>query len=309
MSRLRAESGFTLIEVLVAMALSGIVFGATLTALEVFQRSNATDILRNEASDNARNAIDRLSRQLRNVAAPSTGYFGALEEAEPYSIAFQTIDNSKPAGESANATNAMRVRYCLDDSKPAAEVVWFQVKRWRTETASPAHAPSGTACPDLSAGDWESTQQLAGYVTNRNGGQNRPLFTYGPGSSLSVSQITTVEPHIYIDVRPGQEPGETQQTTAIQLRNANRQPVASFTATEINGHVLLDASSSEDPDGLALTYRWFEDGKELTTSSQKYETPEKLLEGSVHVYKLEVTDPGGLINTAEHEVKIKKVGE
>jgi hypothetical protein len=142
------------------------------------------------------------------------------------------------------------------------------------------------------------------YATNRIGGQERPLFTYGPTSGGGIAQITTVEPHIYIDVRPGKKPGETLQATTIQMRNSNRQPVASFTATEVNGHVVLDASASEDPDGLALTYRWYEDEKEISSTSQKYETA-KLASGSTHVYKLEVTDPGGLKNTVEHEVKIK----
>ncbi len=307
MRRLRDDAGFTLVEVLVVMLLSGVVFGATLNALDSFQRASSTDTLRNEASDNARNTIDRLARQLRNVAAPSVGYVGALEEAEPYSITFQTIDPKSPPKESSNSTNAMRARYCLDSSTPKNEAIWLQLRRWTSATANPEKAPSKTSCPDLSAGDWDSSQRVVTYVTNRNGGQERALFTYGP-SSAEIAQITTVEPHIYIDVRPGQKPGETQQSTAIQLRNANRQPVALFTATEVNGHIVLDASASEDPDGLALAYRWYEDGKEISTTSQKYETA-KLVEGSTHVYKLEVTDPGGLKSTAEHEVKIKKAGE
>src|SRR4051794_5114206 len=300
MRRARSEAGFTPVEVLLAALLSGVVFMATMDALGAFQRANATDVLRNEASDNARNTTDRLARQLRNVAAPSAGYLGALEEAEPYSITFQTIDTQSPPKGSANATNAMRARYCLNDSTPSKEVVWMQLKRWTSATPSPEKAPAKTACPDTNKGDWESSQQMASYVTNRNGGQARPLFTYGPSGASGLSQITTVETQIYIDVLPGQRPGETQQTTTIELRNANRQPAAAFSATEINGHVVLDASSSEDPDGLALTYRWFENGKELTTTSQKYETA-KLPEGTTRIYKLEVTDPGGLANTVEHE--------
>jgi prepilin-type N-terminal cleavage/methylation domain-containing protein len=308
MSRLRSERGFTLVEVLVVILMSGILFGATLNALDAFQRANVTDTLRNEASDNARNAIDRLARQLRNVAAPSPKYLGALEEAEPYSITFETIDTQAPPKGSLNTVNAMRVRYCLDSSNVSDEVIWLQIKRWwKTEKPSPEKAPLNTACPDLAGGDWESSQQLVSHVTNRKAELNRALFTYGPTSAV-LAQITTVEPKIYIDVRPGQNPGETQQATTIQLRNANRQPVAAFTATEINRAVRLDASASEDPDGLALTYRWFEDGKELPTTAQKYETA-PLEPKSVHVYKLEVTNPGGLTNTVEHEVKIKGVGE
>jgi prepilin-type N-terminal cleavage/methylation domain-containing protein len=298
------ERGFTLIEVLVAMALSALVFGATLTAIETFQRQGQSQSLRNEAQDSARNAIDSLARQLRNVAAPSAGAFGALERAEPYSIAFQTIDAVASPNGSANASNAMRVRYCLNDSNPSNEVLWRQIKRWTTATPSPASAPSGVACPDLVNGDWDSSQQLTGYVTNRNGGQARPLFSYGPSGATEVGAITSVEPTIYINVRPGQGGSDSQQTSAISLRNANREPIASFVAAEVNGHIKLNASESADPDGLALTYKWLEGSIVLPTSSQQYET-EKFASKTVHTFTLEVTDPGGLSNSISHTVTIK----
>src|SRR5579872_4859089 len=59
MMRARDEDGFTLVELLVAMAITAIVFGATLTVLDVFQSNNRFDQLRNENQDNARTAIDR----------------------------------------------------------------------------------------------------------------------------------------------------------------------------------------------------------------------------------------------------------
>lgn len=298
------ERGFTLIEVLVAMVLSAVIFGATLTAVEAFQRQSNTDILRNEAQDNARSAIDSLTRQLRNVVAPTTGSFGALEQAEPYSVAFQTIDPGELPSGSKNASNAMRVRYCLDDSKPSNEILWRQVRRWTTATPSPASAPAVATCPDLTSGNWDSSQQLVHYMTNRNGGQTRALFTYGQSGTPEVATIIVVEPHIYIEVNPGHAPPETQQTSSISLRNANRQPVASFVATEVRGHVMLNASESTDPDGLALTYKWLEGATVLPTSSQQYETKE-FGSGTSHVFTLEVTDPGGLANSTSHTVTIK----
>jgi prepilin-type N-terminal cleavage/methylation domain-containing protein len=95
MSRARANHGFTLIELLVTMTLTVIVFGATLSVLDVFQNDNRYELLRNEVQDNARTAIDRLARELRNVAAPTTLEAGALEQAKRYSLTFQTI-NSTP---------------------------------------------------------------------------------------------------------------------------------------------------------------------------------------------------------------------
>jgi prepilin-type N-terminal cleavage/methylation domain-containing protein len=306
--RLMAERGFTLVEVLVSMLLGVIIFGATLGALEVFQSNNRTDLLRNEAQDSARTAVDNLARDLRNVAAPKREVElpGALEKAEAYAFTFQTVDSNPLPQGSKNATNVMRVRYCLDDTTTTNEVIWRQVRRW--ETAKPPEAPSSTACPDQT-GDFDSSTKLVEHVTNRVGGQNRPLFVYGPKGCCDISQINSVEPTIYLDVNPLHRPGESQLTSLISLRNFNSKPIAAFTATESNGHIVLNASESYDPDGLALSYTWSEGNTEgetvLPSTAQEYETPEKLVEKSTHTYWLKVTDPGGLEASTPQKVTLK----
>jgi prepilin-type N-terminal cleavage/methylation domain-containing protein len=298
---MRSEHGFTLIEMLVAIAMSAVVFGATLTVLDVFQKNNRVDQLRNETQDLARTAIDRLARDLRNAAAPNSGVPGALEVAEPYALTFDTVDSTKITAENAN--NDMRVRYCLNDAEPNNEELWLQVKRWgKTEAA----LPSATACPDTTAGDWESSARLVTHISNRLGGQERPLFVYGPSSASTTAQIASVGPTLYMNVNPSGRPGETQLTTSLTLRNANRTPVASFTAVELGStrRVLLNASESIDPDGKALSYRWWDGSTELPSTAQQYET-EPLTLGSEHTYKLTVTDPAGLTTTTEQTVKIK----
>jgi prepilin-type N-terminal cleavage/methylation domain-containing protein len=302
MMHAREEDGFTLIELLVTMALALVVFGATLTVLDVFQGNNRRDQLRNETQDNARNTADSLTRQLRNVVAPTATYFGALEKAEPYSVIFQTVDTSRtpPA---KNPANAMRVRYCLNDSTPTNEILWKQEQRW--EIPEGPKLPTATACPDLVAGDWEKSSQVVQHVTNEIGGQNRPTFVYGPAGASEVAQIVSMETNLYVDLNPGQKPGESQITGGVSLRNANRQPKATFTATPQGAHqVFLNASESSDADGLALTYRWWDNSTELSTTAQQY-TTKQLVEGSKHTFKLTVTNPGGLENTFEKEVTVK----
>jgi prepilin-type N-terminal cleavage/methylation domain-containing protein len=286
MIRVRSEHGFTLIELLVTMTIATIVFGATLSVLDVFQRNNVVDQKRNEVQDNARNAMDQIARQLRNVAAPNAGSPGALLATKNYSMIFDTIDSTSGYAWGANKSQTMMVRYCLNNSNSENEVLWMQVKRW-AEAKGPA-TPSPATCPDLS-GYWESNRQLVQHVTNRIGGEARPMFKY---SAATAPQTASVEVDMFLNLTPGHaHPGETQLTSGIGLRNANRPPIAEFTVTRINKFVRLDGSASYDPDGLALTYKWTVDGATLASTSQVTEVEKSV--GS-HTYELEVTDPGGL---------------
>jgi prepilin-type N-terminal cleavage/methylation domain-containing protein len=309
MTGIRDERGFTLIELLVTMAITTIVFGSTLSVLDVFQSNSRFDQLRNENQDTARSTLDRLSRQLRNIVARTTSEGtvpGALEQAEEYAITFQTIDTTKATSEK----RAMRVRYCLDDSKPENEILWEEVQRW--EKTEPA-LPSSTSCPDRVNGDWNTLTQVVQHVTNQNGGQSRPLFIY---SAKETPEILSVNTDLFININPKQtRPGDSELTSGVSLRNANRRPVAEFTATEEgNRQVRLNASASYDPDGLSLTYKWLDNGEELLTTSQQYVTKAKCKTSkeeagfcinSTQKFKLEVTNPGGLSETTERTVTIK----
>lgn len=293
MSRLQSENGFTLIELLVTMVITTIVFGATLSVLDVFQRDNVVDQKRSEVQDNARNAIDRIARQLRNVAAPSAGSPGALLTTKNYSMIFDTIGTASEYAWGENKSHTMMVRYCLNNSNPENEVLWMQTLRWSTKTGPETPSPSG--CPDL-GGFWESNSQVVQHVTNRIDAEVRPMFKY---SAATAPQTASVEVDMFLNLTPGHapptgaaHPGETQLTTGIGLRNANRPPIVEFTVTRISPKfVRLDASASYDPDGLALTYEWKVDGARLASTAQVTEVEESV--GS-HTYQLEVVDPGGL---------------
>jgi len=293
----KREAGFTLVEVIVTMAITTVVFGATLTALGAFSSKNKADTLRAEEQERARNALDRIARGLRNVTAQSTEYPGALEQAGAYSVTFVTTDPAHVGANGENTTDTMRVRYCLNDSNPENEILYQQGERWTEAQAPPL--PTATACPDTSASDWQETRKIATNIVNRSGDQSRPVFAY---STTSTPQIVTVETNLDLSLNPNRQPTETQLTTAVSLRNANRPPIVSFTATPVNGHVLLNGSESRDPEGLSLTYKWFEDGTQLPSTAQTYETP--LLTKGAHTFKLEVTDPGGLSTSSTQTVTI-----
>lgn len=303
MMRTTREDAFTIVEVLVAMALALVVMGASMSAFDIFQTDQGYARRRNETQDAARTTMDRLARQLRNVIAPNVEEAGALEavEAEGYSLRFETIDTSSEA--ETSATHVMRVRYCLEDSNPEDETLWEQTQQW-TKAETP-EVPTETNCPEQSegkpAGGWTTMRRVVEHVTNRIGTEQRRVFTY---SSSELPQIITVKTDLYLNVDPRNRPGESRLTSAVALRNANRKPVAKFNVTSENGSTRyrLNASESYDPGGLALTYKWWIDGEEQTSTSQIYQTELKEPK-TVYTIKLQVTNPGGLSETYEQEVE------
>src|SRR5947209_19272077 len=160
MTPMSQESGFSLIELLVGITLALIVFGGVLTLLDTFQSDARIRQARNENQDNARSAVDRLSRNLRNVAAPSAGAAGALEKGGPYDVVFQTVASDQTFG-GQNTSNQERVRYCLDASNPSSENLWLQTQTWTTSSA-PA-IPDTSTCPSNA---WPAKYQIASRITN-----------------------------------------------------------------------------------------------------------------------------------------------
>jgi type II secretory pathway pseudopilin PulG len=300
MTRWEDQSGMTLVEMLVTLVISMVVFGAVLAALQVFQTDSRYDQLRNEAQDKARSAIDRMTRELRNVAAPSVGAVsaGALEEASSYNLVFQTVSSSQVFG-GLNASNQMRVRYCLNASTPTKETLWRQTQTWTTSTA-PA-IPSTASCP---SSEWGTQTALVSNVTNKLNGQDRPVLLYGPTTTTELAQIRSVKVDLFINLNPSKKhPGETELSDAIYQRNVLSPPVAHFTLVQSRAKAQLNASTSTDPNGQALSYQWFLDGSAISgATTQQYETAE--LTKVSHTFMLKVTDSAGLSNSTEQTVTI-----
>ena len=310
MSRLRSQRGMTLVEMLVGMTLSLILFGAVVGLLEVFMRSNTVDQNRNEIQDRARSGVNILTRQLRNVAAPSAGQAGALELAGPYDLIFQTVDSSNTWGGS-NASNQIRVRYCLSTIATGAStsnaILYRQTQTW-TAASAPA-MPSTSSCPGTG---WSTTNpgdyQVVDHVTNEINSQNRPVFTYAPIGATGSSQINDVEVDLFLDPNPGKPPGETELKTGIYLRNDFAAPIASFYVTQPNGQIQLDASSSTDPNGQALSYQWAVNGSAVSgATTQQWiagTDSTNFTKGSTYTFTLTVTSTGGLSTSTSQSVTI-----
>lgn len=265
--RTDTERGFTLIELLLVMSLAIVILGATLTSFTNFYRNNKTSQQLNDTAQVARNSMDLAARQLRNLANQDPSQqTTTIARALPFDLVFQTSDPSRKW-----------VRYCLDTTNTGgAGSSASRGQLWEMETAT-ATAPTATmmaSCPGsvatttpAPAGTWVSKRMVADYVTNRMGGVDRAVFTYGcsplapstcPASAADYTRITNIGSQMYIDVNPGKSPAELRVVSSIFLRNQNEAPIADFSSTAGGTRtVILNASASYDPEGRTLAYDWF----------------------------------------------------
>jgi hypothetical protein len=283
-ARLHDERGeMGLIQLLVAMSIFAAVLGATLVTFQSFDALNRRTVDRAASQDSARTSVDRLVRDLRNLASPTINQPQAVDKASDYDLVFQTVDPIGP-NTGANAANIKRTRWCLDMSTPSNEKLYVQDQKW-VSLATPA-MPSTSGCP---GSGWDSTSIMASNLTNVYNGQSRPLFTF---DSSTLTAIREIHVDMYSDIDPAKAPNETHITSGVFLRNQNAAPVASFTyALSGSSAIVLNGSQSYDPEGNALQYSWLDNnvkvGSGVTFSYAV--TP-----NSNHSMQLQVFDPAGL---------------
>lgn len=265
MSRLRSESGVTLIEMMVVIVLSGIVMGTTLTTFTQFERTTGLNQLQNEAQEQVRVGLAGVARELRNLASPTNQMPKAVVHAGAQDLVFQSVSSSE----------TRRVRYCLD---AGARRIWRQVQY------EPFSDPS-TACPDSG---WGAERTSVENVSNGA----RPVFAYNSTELDAITEITTT---LWVDVNPGERPGESTLQSSIFLRNQNRAPVAQFTAAVSGSHVVLNGSGSLDPESKALSYYWYDStatGTATECGNLPSDLPQSGCVGSGIVFTYQPADPG-----------------
>jgi len=316
MTRGRDQSGFTVIELAVAASISLVILGATMTLLVSMMKSRQVTARHNDAQQQARQGVDRLARQLRNLASPAdvitttTIQPKSVDRNLAFDLVFKDVDEG-PMTSASNPANVRRVRYCLQTSgtilgggtaSVQRGVLWTQFQRTSGAVPTlPATAPTDPACPGAG---WNSQQRVTDYLTNANATPTRPLFRYSSAAGeitgttpAEREQIIRVETDLRVDPDPLASPTEARLASSVLLRNQNRVPTAFFDSIVINSltcTVQLNASGSEDPENKRLTYTWYLDGALMPANYQNRVLVQRTVPTGTHTYKLEVNDPAGL---------------
>jgi type II secretory pathway pseudopilin PulG len=194
MRRLRGEAGFTLVELIVAAALSTIVLFATLQTLDTFLSTSARETRVTDANDQVRQTMDKIVYDVRNGA----GVLRAGPNDLVYSVP-QTTGGTRYQ------------RYCLDSSQ-----------RLRGEQSTTTSDP-GAPCPST-AGGWTSGRITTMASTNS---VSNPLFRYDSGSASLVRSIGLT---FSVDASGGGRTGaSTLRASAFLRRHNERAPVVTDT--------------------------------------------------------------------------------
>jgi archaellin len=285
-AQLAAERGeMGLVQLLIAMSIFAAVLAATLVTFQSFDTLNRRTVSRTASQDSARTSVDRLVRDLRNLASPTNAQPQAVDKATDYDLVFQTVNPIGP-NTGANAPNIKRVRWCLNQTTPSNEKLYMQDQTWLTQT--PPTPPSTSSCPSTDAG-WSTTTLLSSNITNTYNGQARPLFAF---DSPTLTAVREIHVDLYSDLDPARAPNETHLTSGVFLRNQNAAPVASFSyALQGTSAIVLNGSQSYDPEGAALKYSWLDNTVKKGTGVT-YSLP--VTPGSHHSVQLQVFDPADL---------------
>lgn len=292
-NRLSSQAGFTLIELLIAMAIFIGILSATLTTFVNFQRNSSLSQKRNVASDRVRLMADSLTRDLRNLADPTTEA-KSIELKLDTDLVFRSVD-PKATGTDPNRVGVQRVRYCL----ASTGLVYRSTQRWTT-LISPS-APSTSACGPtdawtgacVAASTCERTV-VAEHVTN-NRVTPRALFTY---DNAAADSVTFIRVHANLDINDATAgPAEIALESGVTLRNQNRRPTAVLDPPVSSGNsdFVLNASSSSDPEGALLTYEFLVGVSDTPLGSPQISpTLTATFAPGSQTVRVRVKDPGGL---------------
>ena len=221
-----------MIELLVTIIVTGIVTAMLVAGWINLQRSSSFALASNNARGDGRDALSRISSELRNcqptafpTASPSpTAQPNLFVTAQPTDVTFYSAYNDTTEAADQRGTGVRLTRMWLstknnpNDTTTATSSSTRQYLYWRRDTNGNGSLDSG----DL-------TRLMARFVVNNT--FSIAVFRYGHLTSSGVEWnsavtgadiklITAVQARIIIDSNPQRPPVPVDLTTTVRLRNA-----------------------------------------------------------------------------------------
>ena len=190
-----ANNGFTLIETIVAVAMTGIVMATLGVMIQYFYQTNAYALEQNQAVNNARASIENTVRDLREASYGADGSY-PISSAATSSVVFY-------ARSPASGTTE-RLHYYLSGQTLYRGTV----------------DPAGT--PLSYSGQTERTTLV---IDNIRNDASTPLFTYYDTSGnqlpdpVNVASVASVRIQALTDVNPDRAPNVYTMLGSATLRN------------------------------------------------------------------------------------------
>jgi prepilin-type N-terminal cleavage/methylation domain-containing protein len=236
----RSQTGLTLIEILVSIIILAILSTMLIMGWVNLQRASATALRTNQARASLRDAMSRVSKELRAAqptalptASPSPTLLPLIYVAEPMQVEFYSAFNSTDANGDGSGIAALRLtRLWLDvDTVPPAP--WNPDCRtlyWQRDMdGNGSFADVGdrsiilarNVANDILEDAAHSTDYTAVFRYGYRASEDDPVtWTDNEDGSLDLSTVVAVAVRLIIDKKMGGTPSYVDLTTTIRLRNA-----------------------------------------------------------------------------------------
>lgn len=244
--RSRGQAGLTLIEILVSIIILAIISTMLIAGWVNLQRASATSLRTNQARASLRDAMSRVSKELRGAqptalptatssATPSPAALPVIGLAEPMEVRFRSAFNSSGANSDGSGLSALRLtRLWLDtDEELPQPAQWNQACRTlymqRDMDGNGSFGDAGdtttvlarNVANDIIPDAAEATSYTPVFRYGYRATKNDPVeWTDNHDGSLDLSTVVAVAVRLIIDRKMGGTPSYVDLTTTIRLRNA-----------------------------------------------------------------------------------------
>jgi prepilin-type N-terminal cleavage/methylation domain-containing protein len=239
----QGQAGLTLIEVLISMIILSIITTMLVVGWVSLQRGSAFAITSNNARGTARDAISRISSDLRAaqpnalpIPAPSASVTPAalppITYARPMDVRFYSAYNSTTAA--ADGTGVAAVRMTRIWLETSTKKLWL----YRDTTGNGDASDAGDRKILLARNVVNNDPAIGSDPTNdppSGGTSYHPLFRYAyrtslsspvqwtdnAGGTLDLGTIVAIRARVIIDANIAHTPKFIDATTTVRLRNAS----------------------------------------------------------------------------------------